>query len=60
MGHLALHIIHQVLFINQLVVSNNPLNNVSHFCQLGKSHKFSFYLSSSISECLLNLLFTYV
>jgi len=50
----------QVVRTNALATLKNKASTICHACRLGKSHELPFYLSSSISSCPLDLLFTEV
>ena len=58
LGHPALRIVRQVPSSHHLPTNKNKTLQVFHACQLGKSHRFPFSLSSSRSRFPLELIFT--
>lgn len=51
LGHPTLCLVHQVVSKNNLTVLNNKSSSVCNACQLGRSYRLPFHLSSAISKC---------
>lgn len=49
LGHPSLRVVRQILSKHHLDVSTYKTSSIYHACQLGKSHRLPFYLSSSRS-----------